>query len=104
MENPSSTIPPNPLTETPTPAPQPQPTQKAKSLSKILVALLLVGLIVGASIGFAVTYVVLNGRIDTLQSQITGQSAAIMFLIQTPHYFVGDNVSLSALYSTLSHL
>ena len=60
--------------------------------------LLLVGLIVGASIGFAVTYVVLNGRINTIQSQITGQSGSYVSYPNST-YFVGDNVSLSALYS-----
>ena len=98
MENPSLPIPPNPIPETPTPTPQPQPTQKAKRFSKTLLALLLVGLIVGASIGFAVTYVVLNDRINTVQSQITGQSGSYVSYSNTT-YFVGDNVSLSTLYS-----
>ncbi len=96
MENPASSIPQNPVIETPTPSPQ--PAQKAKSFSKLLMVLLLVTLIVGASIGVAVTYVLLNGRIDTLQSQINGQSGSY---VSYPNsiYYVGDNVSLSALYS-----
>jgi len=98
MEKSSSAIPQNPLPEIPTPVPQPQPTQKASRFSKTLLILLLIGLIVGASIGFAVTYVVLNGKIDTLQSQITGQSGTYVSY-PNDNYFVGDNVSLSALYS-----
>ena len=98
MENPASYIPQNPVPETPAPPPQPQSAQKAKGFSKLLVVLLLVGLIVGASIGFAVTYVVLNGRINTIQSQITGQSGSYVSYPSST-YYVGDNVSLSALYS-----
>ena len=65
----------------------------------MIIALVLIGLIVGASIGFAVAFFVLDNRINTLQSQINGQSGTGTY-ISYPNvtYFVGDNVSLSNLY------
>jgi hypothetical protein len=52
--------------------PQTQEPSKSRNLSKTAITIILIALIVGASIGFAVTYFVLNGRISTLQSQLNG--------------------------------
>ena len=86
--------------ESPLPNPSfdfPPPPQKTKRFSVILiVALLLVGLVVGGAIGYTVTYSDFNNRLTSLQSQLgiyqnSGNSNA-----QT--YVLNDNVSLSALY------
>jgi S1-C subfamily serine protease len=60
----------------------------------MLVALLIIGLLAGSLIGFAVTYADLNSKLNTLQSELglyQGSSNS-----QT--YLLNDNVSLSVLY------
>jgi S1-C subfamily serine protease len=80
----------------------PPPTQefpKTRRFSKTAITIILIALIVGASIGFAVTYLVLNGRIDTLQSQLnSGVKGGTFISYPNATYFVDDNISLSTLY------
>ncbi len=89
--------------ETPIPTipsiPQPLP-QKTKSFSAvILIVLVLVGLVAGGLIGFALSYSNFNSKLNTMQTQLQG-------LTQTPSnvaysnstYIVNSNVSLSQLY------
>jgi S1-C subfamily serine protease len=84
--------------ESPLPVPSfppPPVPQKAKRFSKNLLVFVLIGLVIGVGIGCAATYVVFNGRLTTLQSQLglydSGTSA------QT--YLLNDNVSLAELYA-----
>jgi S1-C subfamily serine protease len=78
--------------------PIPQPT-KTKRFSRFVVVVLLVSLVVGASIGFAVSYSVLDGKINNLQIQEQNGGANGTY-ISYPNstYFLGNNVSLSNLY------
>lgn len=75
--------------------PAPPPPQKVKRFSKNVIVFLLIGLVVGVGVGTAATYVVFNGRLTNLQSQLglydsTGND-------QT--YLLNDNVSLAQLYA-----
>ncbi len=82
------------------PIPSPQKTKRL--YATIIMGLLLVGLVAGGLIGFAVTYSNLNGKINTLQNQLQNYS-------QNPSsssnssatYLVGSNVSLSELYQSV---
>ena len=88
--------------ETPPPIPQislPQP-QKAKRVSAILiVALLLVGMVAGGLIAYAITYSDFNQKITNLQSQIGLSQSQGNGTLQT--FLLNDNVSLSALYQQI---
>jgi S1-C subfamily serine protease len=77
------------------PTPTPPPTQKTRKFSALfLVAILLVGLVAGSLIGFALTYSSFNTRLNNIEGQIglssEGGSNSVFFL--------GDNVSLSDIY------
>jgi S1-C subfamily serine protease len=75
-------------------APSPPPKKHRHFSAKMLVALLIIGLLAGSLIGFAVTYADLNSKLNTLQSELglyQGSSNS-----QT--YLLNDNVSLSVLY------
>ncbi len=76
-----------------------QQSQKTKNFTRTILVILLIGLIAGASIGFALSYMVLDGKINTLQNQLNGGTQNGTY-VSYPNatYFVGDNVSLSALY------
>ncbi len=63
----------------------------------MIVALLLVGLVAGGLIGYAVTYSDFNQKLSNLQSQI-GFSQAAMQQVPNKHSLLNDNVSLSNLY------
>ena len=76
-----------------------QPSQKTKNFTRTILVILLIGLIAGASIGFALSYLVLDGKINTLQKQLNGGTQNGTYVsYPSATYFVGDNVSLSALY------
>ena len=79
--------------------PQSQEPPKTKHFSKTLLGIILIVLVVGASIGFAISFMVLDGRINTLQTQLNGGVQGGTY-VSYPNatYFVGDNVSLSSLY------
>ncbi|MCL4410314.1 MAG: trypsin-like peptidase domain-containing protein, partial [Gammaproteobacteria bacterium] len=75
----------------------PPPPQKNRRVSAVLiVALLLVGLVAGAAIGYAVTYSDFNQKLTNLQSQVGLTQAAGNGSQQT--FILNDNVSLSSLY------
>src|ERR1035437_1919593 len=78
------------------PFPSPPP-QKAKRFSAVMIlALLLVGLVAGGLIGYAVTYSDFNQKISNLQTQIDFSQSAGNGSQQT--FLVNDNASLSTLY------
>lgn len=63
--------------------------------------MLLIGLVIGVSIGYAVTYADFNSKLTNLQSQLglygdTGNSGA-----NTQTYLLDDNISLATLYSAV---
>jgi S1-C subfamily serine protease len=76
----------------------PLPVQKKKRFSSILlVAILLVGLVAGGLLGYAVTYNDFNNKLTNLQAQLgvyQGGNGGSTFLLN-------DNVSLSALYENV---
>ena len=74
----------------------PSPPQRSRRFSAIIiVALLLVGLLAGGLIGYAITYSDFNQKLSTLQGQIgltqNGNGSQQTFILN-------DNVSLSSLY------
>lgn len=92
-ENSIPQIPPSPETQVPS-------LQKAKRSLLPLVAIFLVCLLAGSFIGYAVTYSVLDGRINQLQSQLNyAQSGSTDTSGST--YILSDNVSLSSLYQNI---
>lgn len=78
-------------------SPQPQETKRFPAI--ILIVLVLIGLVAGGLIGFAVTYSNLNGKINTLQNQLQSYTQnPTNFSSSGATYLVGSNVSLSELY------
>ena len=63
----------------------------------MLVALLLVGLLAGGIIGYAVTYSDFNTKLTSLQQQL-GYSNGNTTAYPNAVFLVGDNISLSNLY------
>jgi S1-C subfamily serine protease len=99
---------PLPFPESPQPSPQPQPEmqappspEKRKRKSVVLVAALLVCLVAGSLVGFSVSYGVLNGRIDDLQSQVQYYTQNSDGSINQNSYVISDNVSLAGLYQQI---
>ncbi len=77
--------------------PQPQKTKRFPVV--IIVVLLLVGLVAGGLIGYAVTYSDFNGKLSSIQAQLQGYSQnATYFSYPNATYVIGSNVSLSSLY------
>lgn len=86
------------MESSPNPSPSlPPPPHKNRRFSAVMiVALLLVGLVAGGFIGYAVTYSDFNQKLSNLQaqiglSQVEGNSSQQTFLLN-------DNISLSSLY------
>ena len=72
------------------------PARKTKRFSTlILIAILLVGLVAGGFIGYAVTYSDFNDKLNTLQAQIGLYQGSTSV---SPTFLFNDNVSLSTLY------
>jgi S1-C subfamily serine protease len=77
--------------------PQPQKTKRFPVV--IIVVLLLVGLIAGGLIGYAVSYSDFNGKLSSMQAQLQGYSQnATYFSYPNATYIISSNVSLSSLY------
>ena len=76
--------------------PQPQKTKRFSAV--ILVVLLLVGLVAGGLIGYAVTYSDFNGKLSNVQAQLQGYSQNANSAYPNATYLIGSNVSLSNLY------
>ncbi len=78
----------------------PPPPQRHKRLSVVMiVALLLVGLVTGGLIGYAITYSDFNQKLSNLQGQIGLTQGSGNGSQQT--FILNDNVSLSSLYEQI---
>ncbi len=78
----------------PTPPPSPQKTKRPLAL--MIITILLVGLVAGGIIGYAVTYSDFNQKLTNLQGEIGLSQNAGNGSQQT--FILNDNVSLSSLY------
>ena len=76
----------------------PPPSEKRRRKSVVLVAALLVCLVAGSLVGFSVSYGVLNGRIDDLQSQVQYYTQNNDGSINQNSYVISNNASLASLY------
>src|SRR5271157_1089376 len=78
----------------------PQPQKTKRFSATILIVLVLVGLVAGGLIGFAVIYSNFNAKINNLQNQLQNysQNPTSSSNPNTTTYIVGSNVSLSNLY------
>ncbi|MGD6850987.1 MAG: S1C family serine protease [Candidatus Bathyarchaeia archaeon] len=86
---------PQPKPQTYSPVPPPPPKKHRRFSMLTIVGLVLIALLAGGFIGYAVTYSEFNSKLLDLQSQI-GLSSGISGDIQT--YVLNDNVSLASLY------
>ena len=78
--------------------PQPQKTPKTRRFSVfIIVFLLVVGLVAGGLIGYAVTYSDFNGKLNSIQAQLNSYSQNATYYPNAT-FVLGSNVSLSNLY------
>jgi S1-C subfamily serine protease len=75
-------------------------TKDKRSSAIVLAAILLVGLVGGGLVGYSLSYVTFNEKIDNLQSQLQNLPAANATYVSYTNtsYVVGDNVSLAGLY------
>ena len=78
------------------PSPLPQKTKHFTAV--MVVALLLVGLLAGGLIAYAITYSDFNTKLTNLQNQIGYNPGGNTTTIPGAVYLLGDNVSLSNLY------
>ena len=93
---PSTVQPPPP----PSTSPEPPTAPKAKRFSVLLIiTILLVGLVSGGIITYVVTYSDFNSKLSILQSQLGNSSGDNTTTVPGAVYLLGDNVSLSSLYS-----
>lgn len=77
----------------------PPPPRKTRRFSAVMiVALLLVGLVAGGLIGYAVTYSDFNAKLTNLQGQLGYSSNGNNTAYPNAVFLLGDNVSLSTLY------
>ena len=81
----------------------PQET-RAKRISTVLIATaIVVSLLVGGLLGYAMTYSALSGRINDLQNRLsTLPHQNVTYLYQNATYFLGQNDSLSELYNQVN--
>ena len=88
---------PSPPTPTIPSIPSPQKTKRFSAI--VLIALILIGLVAGGLIGFALTYSNFNSKLNTMQSQLQGFTQNPTNIVYpNATYVVGSNVSLSNLY------
>ena len=99
METPETPqTPSTPPTPTVPSSPQSQKTPKPMRFSVfIMVFLLVVGLVAGGLIGYAVTYSDFNGKLNSIQAQLQGYSQNAT-TYPNASFILGNNVSLSNLY------
>ena len=64
----------------------------------MIIALLIVGLVVGGLIGYAITYQDFNTKLTNLQRQIGSSANSNATAYNNAVFLLGDNVSLSNLY------
>ncbi len=79
----------------------PPPPEKRKRKSVVLVAVLLVCLVAGSLVGFAVSYSVLNGRVNELQAQVQYYSQNGNGNANPSTYVLNSSVSLASLYQNI---
>jgi S1-C subfamily serine protease len=85
--------------ETPPIPPIPQPQKTKRFSAVIIIVLLLVGLVAGGLIGYAISYSDFNGKLSSVQAQLQGYSQnGTYFSYPNATYVIGYNVSLSSLY------
>ena len=95
METPHSPTPPSPTIPS---FPQPQKTPKTRRFSVfIIVFLLVVGLVAGGLIGYAVSYSDFNGKLNSIQAQLNSYSQNGTYY-PNAIFELGSNISLSNLY------
>jgi S1-C subfamily serine protease len=81
--------------------PLPPPQKKSKRFSiTIVVAILILGLVAGCGIGYAVTYSDFNNKLTNLQSQL-GLYEGSTSGMRTQTYLLNDNISLASLYQAI---
>jgi serine protease Do len=78
------------------PTPPPSPQKNKRPLALMIITILLVGLVAGGIIGYAVTYSDFNQKLTNLQGEIGLSQNAGNGSQQT--FILNDNVSLSSLY------
>jgi S1-C subfamily serine protease len=76
--------------------PQPQKTKRFSAV--IIVVLLLVGLVAGGLIGYAISYSDFNGKLSSVQAELQGYSQNGNSAYSNVTYVIESNVSLSSLY------
>jgi S1-C subfamily serine protease len=82
----------------PSSPPLPSPPKKTRHFSVLMaITLLLIGLVAGGLIAFAVTYSDFNTKLTNLQTQ-SGYSTGNGTVYPNAVFLLGDNVSLSSLY------
>ena len=87
----------------PAPEPVPEPLskqEKRRFTGKMIVAILLIGLIAGSFIGYAISYSDFNEKLSHVESQLQGYpQSPVSTSYPNETYLVSGNVSLSDLYS-----
>lgn len=78
------------------PVPKPQTTKRFSGV--IIVILLLVCLVAGGLIGYAISYLDFSGKLDGIQAQLQNYSQNAIYGNSTATYVIQSNVSLSNLY------
>ena len=78
------------------PIPLPQKTKRFPAV--IIIVLLLVGLVAGGLIGYAISYSDYNGKLNSVQAQLQGYSQNANSGYSNATYVIESNVSLSNLY------
>ncbi len=89
-----------PSPQEPTQQPPRRKTKPKRSTIIALAAILIIGLIVGSLIGYALSYTTFNGKINDLQTQLQSLPPTNATYISYPNttYVLSDNVSLASLY------
>jgi S1-C subfamily serine protease len=78
--------------------PVPKPRTTKRFSGAVIIALLLVGLVAGGLVGYAVSYLDFNGKLDGIQAQLQNYSQNAIYGNSTATYVIQSNVSLSNLY------
>jgi len=76
----------------------PPPEKTRKSSAAIMIGLLLIGIVVGGTIGYAITYSDFNNKLNALESKLGLNDGTNPY---SSTYLLNDNVSLSALYQDI---
>jgi len=86
---------------------------KKPRFSTTLIAIIIISLLAGGLIGYAISYVIISGNINDLQNQVSalqGQVLNLQSASNTPNatnqnntYIIGENASLSPLYAEVQN-